>query len=101
MDPDMEMFILIGPCSDLCHIKWVNGWVCLSFVSLLVPFLTIPSCWWKIACDPAMPQISKTIEDETAQLVALVRENVAFCDQGSDDYSTSSSLKQTSNDGVE
>ena len=55
MDPDMEMFILIGPCSDLCHIKWVNGWVCLSFVSLLVSFLTILSCRWKSMCNPAMP----------------------------------------------
>ena len=43
------------------------------------------------------------MKDETEQLISLapVRENVALYDQSSDDYSTSSSLKQTSNDGFE
>ena len=37
---------------------------------------------------------------KTEELIALVRENVAVYDQSSDDYSTSS-LKQTSNNGFE
>ena len=55
VDLDVETFILIQPCSDLCHIVQVNGWACLSFASLLVPFPDILSCWWKSLCDPAMP----------------------------------------------
>ena len=50
---------------------------------------------------PAVPWISKITKDETEQLTALVRENVAFYDQNSDDYSTFSSLKQTSNNGFD
>ena len=54
-DPDMETFILMGPCSNLCGTVWVNRWVCLLFARLLVPFLNILSCWWKSTCDSAMP----------------------------------------------
>ena len=71
-DSGTETFILIGPCSDLCRTVRVNGWVCLSFWSLLVPFLAILSCPWKSPCDPAMPEISKITKDETEQLIALV-----------------------------
>ena len=39
----------------------------------------------KPPCDPAMPEISKIKKDETEQLIALVRENVALYDQSSDD----------------
>ena len=42
-----------------------------------------------------MPEISKITKDETEQLIALVRENVALYDQSFDDYSTSFPLKQT------
>ena len=72
MDPGSDMFILTGPCSDLCRTVLVKGWACLSFTSLLVPFFAIISCVWKNTCDPAMPYISK-----------LVRENVAVYDQSS------------------
>ena len=76
-------------------------WACLSFASLLVPFLAILSCRWKSTCDPAMPQISKISKDEAVQRKALVGEHVAHYDQSSDDYNTSSSLKETSNNGFE
>ena len=97
-DSATNTFILIWPCSDLCRTVQVNGWVCLSFSSLLVPFVAILSCRWKSPCDPAMPEISKITKDETEQLIALVWENVALYDQSSDDYSTFS-LKQTSSNG--
>ena len=148
-DSGTETFILIRPCSDLCRTVRVNGWVCLSFWSLLVPFLAILSCPWKspcdpampeiskitcdpampeiskitcdpampeiskitcdpampeiskIMCDPAMPEINKIKKDETEQLIALVRENVALYDPDSNDYSTASSLKLTSNSDCE
>ena len=45
--------------------------------------------------------MSKITKDETGQFITLVRENVAFYHQSSDDYNTSSSLKQTSNNGFE
>ena len=98
---DAETFILIGPCSDLYSTVRVNGWACLSFASLLVPFPAILSCWWKSTCDAAMPWISKTTKDKAEQLIALVRENVAVYDRSSDDYSTSSSFRQTPNNGFE
>ena len=100
-DPDTEMFILIGPCSDLCRTVRVNGWACLSFTSLLVSFLAMPACRWKSTCDPAMPYISKITKGETEQLIALVPENVALYDKSYDDYSTSSALKQTLNNGFQ
>ena len=37
------------------------------------------------------------MKDETELLIALVRENVAIVGQSADDYSTSPSLKHTSN----
>ena len=42
-DTDMAtgMFILIGPCSDLCRTVQVNRWACPFFSLLLVPFSTI------------------------------------------------------------
>ena len=88
----------IGPSSDLFRTVRFNGWACLSFASLLVFFLAVLSCRWKNTCGPAMPEISKITKDETEQLIALVRENVALHHQSFDDYSTSS-LKQISNNG--
>ena len=96
-----QRFILIGPCSDLCRTVRANGWACLSLTSLLVSFLAMPSCRWKSTCDPAMPYISKITKGETEQLIALVPENVALYDKSYDDYSTSSALKQTLNDGFQ
>ena len=34
-----------------------------------------------------MPKISKITEEETEQLIELIRENVPLCDQSSSDYS--------------
>ena len=96
-----QRFILIGPCSDLCRTVRANGWACLSFTSLLVSFLAMPSCRWKSTCDPAMPYISKITKGETEQLIALVPENVALYDKSYDDYSTSSALNQTLNNGFQ
>ena len=45
MDPDTEMFILIGPCNDLCRSVRVNGWACPSFachfLCLFPPFFLV------------------------------------------------------------
>ena len=101
-DLDTETFSWIGPWSDLYRTVRVNVWACLSFSSLLVPFPAILSCRWKSTCDPVILKISKITKDEIVeQLLALVRENVAFYDQSSDDHGTSSSLKQTSNNRFE
>ena len=43
----------------------------------------------------------RIMKDETEQLIERVPENVAVYDQSSDGYSTSSSLKQTSNNAFE
>ena len=45
--------------------------------------------------------MSKITNDETEQLIALAQENVALYDQSSDNYSSSSSLKQMSNNSFE
>ena len=105
-DPDTETLILIGPCSDLCRTVRINGWACLSFSSLLVPFIASLSCRCISTCDPAMPEISQLTKEETEQLltgepIELVRDNLALYDQSSHDYRTSSSLKEKSNDGFE
>ena len=100
-DSDTETFILIGPSSDLCCIVQVNGWTSPSYASLFVPFLAYSFLPVQSTRDPAMPEISKIMKGWTEQLIALVQENVALYDQSADDYCTSSSLKQTSNNGFE
>ena len=87
MDPVTETFSLIGPCRDLCHTVRANAWARPSFASLPVPFNAILSCWCKSLCDPAMPKISKIMNEETEQLTALARVNVTLGNQSSDDYS--------------
>ena len=49
-------------------------------------------------CDPARSQTSKITKEGTEQLAELIPENLA---QSFDDYSTSSFLKQTGNNGFE
>ena len=87
MDPYTETFILIGPYSDPCRTVWVNGQVCPSFSSLLMPFPAIISCWCKSTFDLAMPEVSKITKEETEQFTELVRQNVALYDLISDDCS--------------
>ena len=72
MDPDIETFILIRPCSDLCHTVQVNGWAFLSFAPLLVAFPDMLSCQWNSVCDLTIPKISKIMKEETEQLIELV-----------------------------
>ena len=97
--------ILCGCLGSKCQLTNVPCGLADGRVSHLRHFLCL---FWsfflaggKARVIPAVPWISKITKDETEQLTAQVRENVAFYDQNSDDYSTFSSLKQTSNNGFD
>ena len=59
---DMDTFILIRLCSDLCHTVGVNGWACLLFLSLLVQFLPFFPAGGK-----SMLKINKITKEEMEQ----------------------------------
>ena len=78
---DLDTFILIRPCSDLCHTIRVDRWACplfRHFSCLLPPFFP--------AGGKKVPKISKITREEMEQLIELVCKRVPLYDQSSCDY---------------